>query len=119
MSEDWSIRCMDCSETHGFSDANHMSREMAILCKHAAQIVALKPLSDDLGTTLNFHLSGCYGGISIDWFAKHAGHRIVPYSEYGNFMDQCHEYVSCTCGSSSRCTKQPDHEGDHDITPRK
>jgi hypothetical protein len=117
MSTDWNIKCLDCDDTHYFNDANHRDREMAILVKHSKVISALAPLEEEFGYSLSLSFGG-YGEVDVRWFAKHAGHRLVPINEYGGYMDQCHEFVKCRCGSSSRCTKLPDHEGEHDATPR-
>lgn len=121
MSTDWNVHCMDCNETHTFDDANHRDVEMAALCKHAAAIAALVPLMEDVtsrGVDLDLGLYG-YGRIEPRWFAKHLGHRLVPRSEYGDFMDQCSEYIECVCGNRKRCTLTPNHDGDHSAVPRR
>lgn len=118
MSTDWNIKCLDCDDEHRFNDASHCDEEMAVLVKHAAAIAALHPLVSEFARTYDLELSFSHGRVHIDWFFAHAGHRLVSISEYGHFMDQCHEYVNCNCGSSRRCTKPPGHEGEHDATPR-
>lgn len=120
MSEDWNVHCLDCNETEHFNDANHRDDLMAALCRHAKAIAALAPLFKDPGNwlgALEFRTS--WGPVDVDWFVKHAGHRLVPISEYGGFMDQCPEYVDCVCGRSQRCTLQPEHAPPCSIEPRK
>jgi hypothetical protein len=119
MSTDWNIKCLDCDDTHYFNDANCCDEEMAVLVKHAAAIAALRPLVSEFGRRgYTLELSFSHGRVDVDWFAAHAGHRLAPISEYGHFMDQCHEYVECVCGSMKRCTRLPGHDGPHDATPR-
>jgi len=112
MSTDWHVHCLDCKDTHEFRDANWCDDDMAVLCKHAAAIAALVPL---LGETrlLTVELMTMYGRIEAHWFAQHAGHRLVPINEYGDFIGQCAEYVDCACGSRRRCTLHHGHEGEH------
>ena len=117
MSTDWNVHCLDCKETHTFCDANHMDAEMATLCKHAAAIAALAPLMAE-SDYLEFRL-GSRGEIDTTWFAKHAGHRLVPISEYGDILGQCAVHVKCVCGSRRQCTKDYGHDGDHDPEARR
>lgn len=92
MSTAWDIRCVDCESIHGFDDANHRDREMFVICKHASAIAALVALADELGDALRLQLDS-YGDIDLHWFAKHAGHRLEPISEYGDPIRQCPEMV--------------------------
>lgn len=112
MSTDWNVHCLDCADTHGFNDANWCDADMAVICKHAAAIANLAPLLSE--TTMMITLHTAYGRIEPSWFAKHAGHRLVPINEYGHFMEQCAEYVTCACGSNQRCGLKVGHNGDHD-----
>lgn len=112
MSTDWNVHCLDCNETHGFDDANHMDDTMASLCKHAAAIAALAPLLAAAGAVrleVEYH-----GRIDAAWFARHLGHRLVPISEYGDVLGQCAEYVACECGNTRRCKLEYGHAGEHD-----
>jgi len=119
VSADWHIHCLDCRETHGFDEAHHCDVEMAALCRHAAAIAALAPLFADPGLGhMDLGLQTSYGRIDPDWFARHAGHRIVPIDEHGGLLTQCAVYVDCACGSSRRCTLTAGHGGDCDPTAR-
>lgn len=119
MSTDWNICCLDCQATLVFNDANRMDMTMAVLCKHAEAIADLAPLfAADPSGVIELRLGHHYGDIDPGWFAAHRGHRLVPISEYGHFMDQCPEYVKCGCGSHQRCTGTPGHPGDHTSAPR-
>lgn len=117
MSTDWNVHCLDCKDTHYFSDANWRDDDMALICKHAGAIAAMAPLIAG-ANLINIEISTSYGRIDADWFAKHLGHNLVPISEYGHFMKQCPEYVDCLCGSNKRCTLDVGHEGKHDTRAR-
>lgn len=117
MSTDWNVHCLDCKDTHTFSDANHMDHVMAALCKHATAIAALAPLLLE-SDYIRLEVSG-YGAIDAAWFAKHLFHRLVPISEYGDIPGQCAEYVTCTCGCSRRCTRDFGHDGAHTAEARR
>jgi len=112
MSTDWHVHCLDCAETHTFDDANWRDDDMALICKHAAAIAALAPLVSESGIAVE--LRTAFGRIDTEWFLKHAPHKLVPISEYGAFMEQCAEYVTCACGSTRRCALNVGHDGDHD-----
>lgn len=123
MSTDWNVHCVDCKDTHTFSDANHMDKEMAALCRNAAAIAGLSLLLDDMEKRglyyPNVELSlGHHGRIDPRWFAKN-GHTLVPIDEYGGLLTQCTEYVGCACGSHRRCAKDAGHDGDHDPKARR
>jgi hypothetical protein len=119
MSCDWNAYCLDCESTLIFNDTNHMDMEVALLCKHASAIGALDPLMKAAPNNGSILFSLDPGGkIDTKWFAAHASHRLVPISEYGDFVDQCWEYVQCSGGSSKRCTLTPDHEGEHSLKVR-
>ena len=115
MSTDWNVHCRTCNSTSYFCDANRADDVMARLCTNAKAIAALEPLLG--GGTIE--LRTLWGVVDIEWFAQHADHDLVPVSEYGDFLDQCGEWVECVCGSSRRCTKTLRHDGDHVVETRK
>lgn len=117
MSTDWNVHCIDCNDTHTFNDANHCDDDMVAICKHAAAIAALAPLLSDT-RHVDIQLRTAYGRIDVQWFARHAGHRLAPISEYGHLMGQCSGRVTCSCGSSKRCALDVVHDGDHDPVRR-
>ena len=118
MSTDWYVHCLDCKQTHSFTESNHLDRTMAALCEHAAAIAALQPLFK-MGFDIELNIPGTYTVIDVDWFAEHAGHRLVPINEYGALLDQCVEYVRCSCGNARRCERERGHDGEHDPTARR
>ena len=117
MSTDWNVHCVDCNVTHTFSDANHQDGLMMKICQHADEIASLAELVDD-GSDIELRTH--WGRIDPRWFRTHMGHNLMPISEYGDLLDQCCEYVTCTCGSSRRCTNEVGHDGDHAVAgPRR
>lgn len=125
MSTDWNIYCVDCGETLKFNDANHIDKEMRVLCKHAAAIAALAPMFQEMkevawnGMCLSLPY-GSYGSVEPDWFARHLGHRLRPINEYGYCDDECGEMVRRDRPEPSDgwdwepCCLLDGHEGPHD-----
>lgn len=115
MSTHWHVYCLDCKTEHEFLDANHEAAVMALLCKHAAAIAALAPLFEEYsGIGADLELRVFYGRVDPIWFAKHAGHRLVPRNEYGGFLETCDAMFACKCcGSNLYCKLPPSHEGEH------
>lgn len=116
MSTDWGIGCRDCFDTtkpHSKFFAGkwdncrsyHLDTLRAI-CAAAPEIVAL---ADKLGQFKSVSLIAwnadamhngygtCYG--IAEFMREHAGHRLDPMNEYGQFDDQCADRVTCQhCG---------------------
>ena len=115
MSCDWNIHCVDCNATHEFDDANHQDELMLHICRHADAIASIADLMTGKdGRWIELRTS--YGQIEPAWFKRHMGHNLMPISEYGDLLDQCGEYVRCSCGSSRRCTGKLGHDGEHAVT---
>ena len=120
MSCDWDIRCLDCNVNHGFGDANHEDDLMMALVKIAPEIAALHPTMKKLDATYervrsatSLTINGRYS-IYTEWFAAHAGHRLIAVDEYGRCYDECGEYYSyCECGHRRTCRRKTGHEGRH------
>lgn len=115
MSTDWNIHCVDCKSTLTFADANHQDALMVTLISHAGAIATLAPLLRECRDEVK--LDTYWGRIDADWFADHIGHKLVPISEYGDLLTQCHAYVECVCGSTRRCARDRDHDGAHAVEP--
>src|SRR5688572_30523283 len=82
MSCDWDVFCADCEEHHGFSDANHAELDMFDLIDNKDALAAfgrdfVHPRS------MLFEVKCSWGWVNCEWFAKHAGHKLVARSEYG------------------------------------
>jgi hypothetical protein len=116
MSNNKHILCADCGERHYFESANHATRELTELIRCAERVAALVVLA---GMGLEMRL--CYTGIDPAFFAKHAGHRLVVLSEYGDVEDPrcdtiCNEpapYRTADASYSVKCTLPKGHCGDH------
>jgi hypothetical protein len=111
MSCDWNIFCLDCEETERFNDANHQVDLMRDIIKAAPGIAALAPYWKYLknhDVELNTH----YGHINVEFFAKHATHRLVPRSEYGEIDGTCAKDVRCPCKRNHYCVLPKEHAGD-------
>ena len=120
MSTDWNIRCVECDDVHQFSDANHQEAMMLKLIRHRDAIAALAPLFSEPHTRDDITFRLYYGHIDPVWFAKHAGHKLVPHDEYGRDLNQCQDRVRCDAGHSHDCTLPDGHDGPHrHVTPTK
>ncbi len=95
MSCDWNVYCLNCREKHFFEDANHQDKLMWLLVRAAKEIAGLKELCENG----DVRIETSFGGVDAEWFAKHAGHRLCPISEYGDLQLE----QPCTlCGKASR-----------------
>ncbi len=87
MSCDWRIKCVDCDDTHDFTDANHQVKFMRILIKHRDAIANLDALMSEPDNYVDIYLKTWYGNVDISFFKEHAGHKLIPISEYGDIDD--------------------------------
>lgn len=110
MSCRWDAYCLDCQESAGLENGwNHASDDVLALCKHAHFLAQIRPR---LGG--NFELMRWSSEVPLDWFAKHAQHRLVPRDEYGRCLDECGASFACAgCGHRERCHRKTGHDGDH------
>jgi hypothetical protein len=83
MSTDWHVHCRTCNDTHTFGDANHQSKLMLTLIKHAVAIGNL----NDLCRTEDIIFKVYYGYIAPEWFKTHCTHDLVALSEYGDIIE--------------------------------
>ena len=113
MSTDWNVHCLDCNDTHNFSDANHSVPLMRSLIRHAAALGGLAPIRKDL-SYWDLEVRTHHGPIDLEWFQKHAAHRLVPINEYGGFDDECGERFDCSAHREHTCHLPKGHEGAHD-----
>ena len=116
MSCDWDVRCLDCGEDLGISNANHAVELMRVIIAHAKEIAAVDSFmkaTDRAGYFIDFHF-GSGSLIQTAWFAKHAAHRLVPVDEYGKIDDECGMRITCpACGKDDHCRRLAGHDGDH------
>lgn len=113
MSTYYDLKCLDCNDVLDIH-ANHAAVQIQELIEAAPGIAALGKthphvLIDYKNT---FSIYGERGGaVEAGWFAKHDGHRLTPFDEYGMVPTQCYKYVTCgECGSGLHCSKDRDHE---------
>ncbi len=110
MSTHFDLHCRDCDEGCGFW-INHGSDRLVRLWEHAAAWARMPPslLEADLEMRL---LGDEAGGLrSLPAFAaKHLEHDVLPRDEYGRWLDQCTEYLSCPCGAKQRCEQAHGHD---------
>lgn len=118
MSCDWHVHCLDCKETHCFSEANHEEALMLFLCRHSDAIAALAEMVEEQHAGRpriypdTVTLRTQYGDVDPRWFKRHLGHNIVPIDEYGSVLGRCQKWVTCACGASHLCALDADHEGE-------
>ncbi len=96
---------MDCEDSAPISDANHADRAMLDIIANRDAIAALAPVGAEV------KILGYW--ISPEWFAKHAGHRLIPRDEYGRCLDECGKDMRCgACPATYRCRLPEKHDGD-------
>lgn len=90
MSTYWGVHCMTCDDDFG-PHGNHQDKAAVALAELApklAQVAAILPgMHIELSDSFDFYAET--GRVMpIDWFAKHAGHDIQAYNEYGETKAQ-------------------------------
>lgn len=112
MSCHWDIKCLDCDEVDDLGETNHAVDEIRALVRHADAIAGLAELEGDL---MWFEMKfGLHRNIHPSWFAKHKGHKLAPFSEYGEIDGKCGERFRCKeCTTWYTCNLDKNHQGDH------
>ena len=111
MSCDWDVWCTTCDVGLGldWSHGEHACLALIEQRDELAHMASLNLLDIDV------RVNGSH--IDIGWFARHAGHALVPRDEYGRLFGQCGLDFGCpTCKHSERCRRPKGHDGDHAAT---
>lgn len=106
MSCEWTIKCVDCDEVpEEIDNANHQLLAMQFIVANAKTLSVLYSIATkDCGifgfeVKLNWSVS-----IPFEFLAKHADHRLRPYSEYGEYDTPCKEKFWChLCNATVAC----------------
>ncbi len=117
MSKYWDVHCRTCNEYLGLH-GNHQEVPACRIAATADTLAAVAKLMPGLtiDVSRSFEFYGETGNeISVDWFAKHAGHDIAARNDYGEFANECNAAVVCpACGDRGTCRLPANHDGDHD-----
>lgn len=109
MSEYWDVHCVDCDVGSGLY-LNHGSADCARLIEGRAALAAMVGVADHIG------IDGERGQVDPTFYATHAGHKLLPRSEYGQFHKQCRKWLDCpTCSHRHNCGRLVDHDGPCDF----
>ena len=107
MSTSWDVRCIDCGEDAGVHASREPIRlyEIQSILQDAHKIALLRGVDSDLTLRLIDVV------IPIEFFTKHAGHKLRPVSEYGEVDGTCAKDFTCGhCGSRlGQCDKDIGH----------
>lgn len=118
MSTYWDVHCRTCDEGLGLY-LNHEEETMHWLISQRDALAAFGRDFDRAGASGRWGYGevrlGDDASVDCEWFAKHAGHDLVPRDEYGGYADRCgHYWVKCgECGKQSRCLLPLGHSGEH------
>lgn len=85
MSRDFHIVCVDCDDEHRFNDANWRDDLMRELIEAAPKLVEIAKMQLG-GTFWSVVVQTSYGSVDLEWFEKHAGHRLQIIDEYGEIV---------------------------------
>lgn len=112
MSRHWDVKCLDCDDVCDLGETNHAIEDVRALVRHADVAASMAELYDDLMCPEFKFRYQC--SIPVHWFAKHKGHNIVPYSEYGEIDGTCGQHFNCCeCGHLLYCDLEKGHPGKH------
>lgn len=114
MSTYWDIYCRTCAEGCGFH-VNHGEERLGALLRDQALWRHVPTLEN---SDLELRLLGDEyngGGHWPDFARRHFCHDVTLRNEYGEFLDECNERLTCAnCGAfSSRCRLARGHAGAH------
>jgi hypothetical protein len=112
----WFVNCETCHEKCGDLWGNHQSEGAARIVAAAPKLALVPGLR--VNTYVSFGFCDDHGEpgsyVDTDWFVKHAGHKIVAKSQYGEIDGTCAERADCpTCGNRGYCKLDRGHENDH------
>lgn len=107
----YEVRCMDCDECGGV----YADRQPAVAGAAVELAPFLAPLAGPFAST---DATVVFGGSCIradlEFFAKHAGHRMIAADGYGTDLGQCREWLRVPDSEQHRpCALPHNHEGVH------
>lgn len=121
MSTKYEFRCMNCpGHEYALGDRSNHAGEQAV------HLLALATVLGTLGAELR--TPGRHDAVEslmgldamalcqlAEWFARHGGHDLRLFSEYGEEWGTCSEMIQCSggCGHWRHCRLPPKHAGDH------
>lgn len=106
MSCEWTIKCTDCNEVpEEINNANHQLGVMQYLVANAELLRGLYLAATKGGEIYGFEITLNYCvPAPIEFLVKHAGHRLRPYNEYGQYDTPCKEKFWChLCNAIVEC----------------
>lgn len=123
MSTYWDLACRDCGDAEMGFNWNHGSDRLGDIWKAATAIAdpagvsrLLAALAEAVCTVNWYAVDGPGLGFVGEFVEKHRGHDVAPLSEYGDYLDECGEYVVCpACEQHGhrRCNRKLGHDGGH------
>jgi hypothetical protein len=115
MSNNWDVYCLDCESEHGFDGMNGLESLMHQIIADAPVCAELSKIARRLNLVEVQAKAGWNDGrVRLDWFEKHAAHRLIPRDEYGRFSGECGERFTCgECGDEFWCHAPKGHAGAH------
>jgi hypothetical protein len=110
MSCEWNIHCVDCDADAGMP-VNHGDGLMRGLIDRRGAIERLADLLTSTSWSLGLTVDGV--DVPVRFFAAHAGHRLEPLNEYGEFDGRCDQSFECVCCGPGVCdrARHPRAEG--------
>lgn len=119
MSTHYDVYCDDCKEFMGLqrdSSTNGGKGALQSLIKNRKEFLAIHKLQSELHHTIDVDVTIGYGAqkLDLEFFEKHARHKLRPRSEYER--DKCDQDYVCSCGYEHACVLDTGHEGNHQPT---
>ncbi len=108
MSEYWDLHCETCDSRFGV-DAKSGNDALRVLWDNRLVLISIHGQScGRVSICVDYNNS-----VDFDWLQQHADHDVRVKSEYGYYDTDCGDIAACSCGLSSWCRREMNHEGHH------
>lgn len=117
MSTTYLLRCVPCGDDYNVGGdrrqwSSYRTDALKDVIRNREKLAQLVDVGSDAIDLFDVNHGGTYILYAAQWLAKHAGHELAVFDEYGDALDACRKEVACpTCGHSERCVLKDKHDG--------